>query len=452
MSRLSLISLNESNDLVVNTGASANDKNGDPLRTAFNKLKQSIDRAESNFVELYSHVSSDATNRLVNGTHVVSLGADGVLTMPDGLTIDNSVIGYSTSTTITDDVNSQTTTNASQIEIDANSVVITRKVTQVTDDGVSTATDEAGAMASIGNGTAYLKTYTEPDGPNNTEYAEVGTSGSFAYLESRQDDVGGYTLGGVVTSPGSVSITTHSTTDRTWLFDQEGNLTVPEASTITGTNDLIITSLVGNNSSGVFLNGNPLTGTAILFAHNNSIIRADNDGTAKDWNFDKSGTITTPLMLPTTFIAVLDDAHMINPIGFASGDPWWEFTVQFQVGQNGEVQTYMDQIFPIPTNPGYVSGFTFRFTEADHGIPGFTFDITLNDVVLPGGAGWTANVAVTQPPEYPSTVTTLGAIKLTSNNKSWILGTGGVLTLPAGGDIVDSTGVSVINVIDGGEA
>ena len=54
MSRLSLTSLNEANDLVVNTGASANDKNGDPLRTAFNKLKQSIDRAEANFVELYA--------------------------------------------------------------------------------------------------------------------------------------------------------------------------------------------------------------------------------------------------------------------------------------------------------------------------------------------------------------------------------------------------------------
>lgn len=162
---------------------------------------------------------------------------------------------------------------------------------------------------------------------------------------------------------------------------------------------------------------------------------------------DSQGTLNTPLLLPTGFTAVCDYDHMIDPVVF-EGDTWWQFDIQFQVNPNGTVETMMNNIFPILTNPGYFSGYTFRFTEADHGIPDFIFDLQLNDVVLPGGAGWTANVAVTPPPSYPSTIKSLGAIKLTSDSKSLIFGADGKLTLPAGGDILDSNGNSVINIIE----
>jgi len=58
MARLSLKTKITTNDLVVNNGTSANDKTGDPLRTAFDKLKESIDHAETNFVELYNSIAS----------------------------------------------------------------------------------------------------------------------------------------------------------------------------------------------------------------------------------------------------------------------------------------------------------------------------------------------------------------------------------------------------------
>ena len=144
---------------------------------------------------------------------------------------------------------------------------------------------------------------------------------------------------------------------------------------------------------------------------------------------DSSGTLNTPLLLPTGFTAICDESHMIDPVVF-EGTDWWEFQVQFQVNPNGTVQTLIDNIFPIPTNPGYDSGYTFRFTEEDHGIPNFIFDITLDDVVLPGGAGWTANLSVTQPPSYPSTIESLGAIKITSDTNSLTLGTDGSIGLP----------------------
>ena len=107
----------------------------------------------------------------------------------------------------------------------------------------------------------------------------------------------------------------------------------------------------------------------------------------------------------------------------------WEFHFKFEVSQNGIVSTMVDNPFPIETNPGYLSGNSFRFTEADHGIPDFNFDVQLDDVVH-DFAGWTANLAVTEGPEYPSTIKSLGAVKITANDNSLTFGTDGSLTFP----------------------
>ena len=87
---------------IINVGQSANDKSGDPLRTAFSKVN-------ANFTELYATTSADVqiptqsnnngkylttngtslswgtisttTNQLVNGAHTVTVGSDGYLTV-----------------------------------------------------------------------------------------------------------------------------------------------------------------------------------------------------------------------------------------------------------------------------------------------------------------------------------------------------------------------------------
>ncbi len=48
-----VINLNYPADLI-NIGATANDRNGDPLRTAFTKINDAVDRIDSNFSELYN--------------------------------------------------------------------------------------------------------------------------------------------------------------------------------------------------------------------------------------------------------------------------------------------------------------------------------------------------------------------------------------------------------------
>ncbi len=144
---------------------------------------------------------------------------------------------------------------------------------------------------------------------------------------------------------------------------------------------------------------------------------------------DDSGTINTPLLLPLTFTAVLDSAHKTGAPLTLTDTPW-EFTVQFQVNPNGTVETMMNSIFPNLVNPGYTTADQFSFTEADHGIPGYTFELELDNLVLAGPAGWTASPVVSIPPEYPSTVKSLGAIKLTANDQNLVFGTDGTLTLP----------------------
>lgn len=60
--------------LNVNIGLSVNDKTGDTLRSAFDKINQ-------NFDELYAGGASET--QLTNGSKTITLGTDGNLTLPD---------------------------------------------------------------------------------------------------------------------------------------------------------------------------------------------------------------------------------------------------------------------------------------------------------------------------------------------------------------------------------
>ena len=82
------------------------------------------------------------------------------------------------------------------------------------------------------------------------------------------------------------------TNANTWTFTAGGELKVP--GTIVANNGFIILSDVDGGTSGVFLDGTTGSGNAVLFANTNAIIRADNNGTAKDWTFDPLGFIQLP--------------------------------------------------------------------------------------------------------------------------------------------------------------
>jgi hypothetical protein len=166
-----------------------------------------------------------------------------------------------------------------------------------------------------------------------------------------------------------------------------------------------------------------------LLAREGSIFLATHSDQApvQLWEFDRSGTINTPLLFPLSFTAVLDVEHRTVGDGAYSG-PAWEFNLEWQVNPNGEIELIADN-GPLPSLVvGYADGQTFEFTEADHSIPGYTLSIVLRDVDH-NPAGYTANLDFSAPPVYPSTINSQGAIKLTSNENSLILGTDGGVTI-----------------------
>lgn len=306
---------------------------------------------------------------------------------------------------------------------------------------------------------------------------------------------------------------------KTIVLDSDGVLTFPNNETLVSQTGQLYFHKDNNNyvgeivlqagSTGLLAN-HPDIGSGTVIVNPNSITLSIDDN---EWGFNNVGTLTTPLLLPKTFTAVLDTAHMVTPVALT--DTPWEFVVEFQVNPDGTVQTMIGNNTPFVSNPGYVDGYTFEYTEADHGIPGYTFTLEMYDVIQAGPAGWTTNLAASIPPEYPSTLSSQGAIKLTADQSSltfgtdgslkfrsnnelakfsfdhqlymnaaviwengpgavinnvpdeyfviatnsntggyyWKFGHDGNLKLPAGGDIQDSNGNSVLNIsIDGGNA
>ena len=135
---------------------------------------------------------------------------------------------------------------------------------------------------------------------------------------------------------------------------------------------------------------------------------------------------------PVSFTALLLPVYGGGTNGPYGGDAW-SFNVTFN-NNSGVVTTTVDNIFPILNNPGYKNGDSWSFTQADHGIPGYTFTLTLSNVVHPGGAGWTANVSVSPPPNV-NQVPVLGFPDGTIQTTAWTgLGGGSVVqsdTAPA---------------------
>lgn len=160
---------------------------------------------------------------------------------------------------------------------------------------------------------------------------------------------------------------------------------------------------------------------------------------AKEVVLNASGTLNVPSPTSIPFPLVFSATNYVPTIGkpvLTLTDTPWALNGQYAYAPDGRAALALDNIWPTVINPGYESGDAFTFDSTVHGISGFVLTITLSSVVLAGPAGWTANVSESAPPEYPSTINSLGAIKFTSNSSSLILGTDGDLNLPVNGGVV----------------
>lgn len=233
----------------INIGTAANDRAGDSLRLAFQKIN-------ANFTELYTALglAGDVTLNLGDFEFTSS-----TLTNNNSNTI---VIGKASTDVVVVGETSQTTTVESQIEIAATGIVIAKRSIETNDDGVVTATDNLGSILTLNNSVASIKRTLDPSGPSNSAYSQFTTSGG-AIIETVVEDVGSTSYGRVNAGAGDVEIAaSDGVTTSAWLFEADGTLRTAVGSfTKTTSNELLpgVASQVVWTASQTYISGAKLT-------------------------------------------------------------------------------------------------------------------------------------------------------------------------------------------------
>lgn len=212
-----------------------------------------------------------------------------------------------------------------------------------------------------------------------------------------------------------------------------GSLVNGNHSLTLGTDALV--SFPSFENSSAFIQGSEIgsANSSIAVSAKDRIILTTNIlQSAKQWNFNKDGSLSVPIPEFINFEMPLTSQHFVPRDGKSSltlsGSPW-VFHGAFGANETGSIELLADSIFPTPNNPGYVTGDEFIFDELTHHFYGYTLHLILTDVMNPGGTHWTANLQFSQPPVYPSTLSSTGAIKLVANSSPFVFGTNGDLKL-----------------------
>jgi len=358
---------------VINIGATANDKSGDLLRTAFTKVND-------NFTELYARaVNTDAQTLTLNGS-ALSISGGNSVTLPASGTTLPSLSG-----------------------------------------------NEGKFLRTDGSTLSWVTIIGDGAGLSVTDFGE-----GFSLTDADK----------IVTNKLYSTNATNSNVHYRLELDTNGVVRLPDGSIINGSTIRGVAGTGELNYTGITIgpNSNDAEKTWMWVDHANAYITTNN--AANTWTFGEGGTLIVPSpnsnLFTLEFAATNYVATDPKPTLTLTGAPW---TVQgqYQYAANGDCELILAQIGPNLVNPGYVTGDSFTFGEAVHGIVGHTLTIQLSSVVQAGPAGWTANAAASQPPAYPSSISANGAIKLTASEESLVFGTDGSLTLPPTGTLSTGT-------------
>lgn len=182
---------------IINIGQTANDKSGDPLRTAFTKVNQ-------NFTEIYDALGGVSFSQVNSDWNAVS-GVAQILNKPviptdvSDLTDTTNLLtqGGIEGLTVTQDVG---TTNVGKSLTENNNSIGSR---------LQVSTSEIG-----------LEQYLDPDGLNNNQYGRVRVSSNGVQLEISQEYVGGISYGRIDIAPsGAVISSSDGISTNSFLFD-----------------------------------------------------------------------------------------------------------------------------------------------------------------------------------------------------------------------------------------
>jgi hypothetical protein len=386
---------------------------------------------------LFSGSYTDLTNKptiptsfssLVNDTKTVSLGTDGSLTLPIGVSIDNNV----------DPLYPRI----------------------IADSG------KAFSVQGQGNdGTAALAWTVNPDAAS--QYAAVSVSRA-----------GGDNLAKVVLQAQSDS--GDEGTVKTWKFDQTGTLTLSAGGTITEgggfTGAIKLTPAGGANeyqalviyptgtADGDHIHLTAGGGTTDLYLGDDlQYVKIENGGNvviqtfdltgsgSKQWLFDKNGDLTAPgnIILNNPVTTVTES--VTGTVADSNGNP---FTFRILKADNPQL------VIPF-ADPNFV----LKWTGSDAGSQAAAAQAPggqgVSSLVSDDGTYWNFNswfgLNISRPTngtvftvEYGVVVndttisTTETNLVIEADSKQYKFGTDGNITLPAGGDIVNSTGTSVM--------
>jgi hypothetical protein len=302
----------------INVGTSANDRKGDSLRTAFQKVN-------ANFTELYSSSGfTGTTDRLVNNTSEVVLSSSGILTLPYSNyleTIDiNLQIGSQGVVTIRSDAASNLTTKSWTFDTDGSLTVpspVSPTITLTFDAAHYVATDPKPTLTLTGAPWELMGEYVyAPDGQSmlalNNIWPTLDNPGydsgdQFTFDESVHGRAG-YTLtitlndvvqagpagwtANVAASPAPAYTPTIQSNgaiklvadEASWSFGTDGTLTVPGP--IFRDGGLYMNSSGSTTAASVFVSGN--SGGVILRTADNA------QQVSHDLIFDVTGGLTLP--------------------------------------------------------------------------------------------------------------------------------------------------------------
>ena len=490
---------------VINIGTAPNAKNGDALRTAFEKTN-------ANFTELYSAIGADVQIPVQTNNGGKYLTTDGttlswstvVAAGGTGLAVSDFGEGFSlngANKIVTNKLYSTNLTQSTQhyrLELDTNGVV------HLPDQSIingATLKSVAGNYAGITAG---------PVGKDEDSWMWVDNNGAWVGTDYSTN---GYTWQfdntGKLTFPGSLTVANgvigKASTETNVVEDLAGTTTTThtvESQIEIETTGIVIAKRIIDTYNDGIINAIDSGGSVVELTQSNATIKhyenpegpnnnvyrqfttvdgaiietvqedvgsvtfgrvnaslgsveisAGDGTTSKGWLFDNDGVLSLPAVFPTGFTAVLDSAHMVDAVAF-EGD-LWEFDIEFSLTGNGQVETVIGNNVAWPSNPGYVTGYAFEYTEADHGIPNYTFTLELTDVQHPGDFIYTANLGASNPPSIPNSITSFGATKVHGSNSVIVANGNGIheerftfagrnLILPGNGDIKDYLGNSVL--------
>jgi hypothetical protein len=246
----------------INIGSQANDRSGDPLRTAFDKINQ-------NFTELYTRTNDDIQIPLQTGNADKYLKTDG--TTLSWSTVAGGAGGVSVSDFgegFTDSLDAGKITTSKLYNENPNQGLNNLYVLEVTNGGVVILPDQ-----SIING-ATLKTIAG-------NYAGI-TAGP-ASPAGKDEDSWVW-----VDNNGATIATNYSTNAREWTFNNDGDLTLPAGGTINNTDGIILVTNRGTLAIGTNMEVPGIAGHFhIAFDGSNSQANANDLFLGDDYNYVK---------------------------------------------------------------------------------------------------------------------------------------------------------------------